>query len=530
MCLKSQAQIIIWEVSMTKYREILRLLSQGVSQRSIARSCGCSRNTVSKVLSQAQQKNVEWKDVLDLSDADIEKRHFAVQAQCGARKTPDYEYVHREMARSGVTLSLLWNEYCAQCRTNREIPFKYTQFCFYYRQFAFTTKATMHISRKPGEQTEVDWAGQMAEIVDRDSGEIIPAYIFVAVLSSSQYTYVEAFLRQDLECWIAAHNNAFHFFGGVTRILVPDNLKTGVTQSSWYNPIINKTYHEMAEHYGTAVIPARVRKPKDKPNAEGAVGVISTWILAALRNERFFSLAELNAAIREKLENFNRNPFKKKAGSRLTSFLEEEKITLQPLPISQYELAIWKVAIVQFNYHISVEKMHYSVPYEYIKHQVDVRITRQVIEVFYQNQRICSHPRLRGQEGQYSTVTEHMPSDHQQYVKWNGDRFIAWAAKVGPHTVIVVKVILAWHKVEQQGYRSCMALLKLADRYSIPRVEAACARALSFTPQPSYKNIATILKSGQDRLQNPPIADPPHGPDPDDHGFTRGADYYGGER
>ena len=257
------------------------------------------------------------------------------------------------------------------------------------------------------------------------------------------------------------------------------------------------------------------------------MGVISTWVLAALRNQRFFTLAELNAAIKAKLEIFNSNPFQKKAGSRLTSFLEEEKLALQPLPVSPYELAFWKVAVVQFNYHITVEKMYYSVPYEYIKHQVDVRITRQVVEVFYQNQRICSHPRLHGREGQYSTTVEHMPNDHQQYVKWNGERFIAWAEKVGPNTAIAVKAILASHKIEEQGYRSCMALLKLADRFSITRVEAACARALSYTPHPSYKNITTILKSGQDRLQNPPPTDPPPDPDGNDHGFTRGADYYG---
>jgi transposase len=384
----------------------------------------------------------------------------------------------------------------------------------------------MHIDRKPGEQTEVDWAGQTADIIDRDTGEIITAYVFVAVLSCSQYAYVEAFLRQDLECWIAAHVNAFQFFGGVTRILTPDNLKTGVDQAVWYTPVINKTYHEMAEHYGTAVIPARVRKPKDKPNAEGAVGIISTWILAALRQQKFFTLTELNAAMWDKLEIFNRNPFQKKTGSRLSVFLEEEKLALHPLPVSVYELAFWKVAVVQFNYHITVEKMHYSVPYEYIKHEVDVRLTRQVVEVFYHNHRICSHPRLYGREGQYSTITEHMPANHQQYLQWNGERFISWAEKVGQHTVTTVKAILASHKVEQQGYRSCMALLKLADRYSITRVEAACARALSYTPSPSYKNISTILKSGQDKLDQPQ-AQLPVDEKSDQYGFTRGAEYYG---
>jgi transposase len=511
---------------MTSYREILRLSAQGISQRSIARSCDCSRNTVARVMAQAQQRALEWSKIQDLTDGELSNLLFPNQIQPGSRKAPDCEYIHREMAKNGVTLSLLWQEYCEQCRINQEIPLQYTQYCYHYRQFAVTNKATMHINRKPGEQTEVDWAGQTGAIIDRDSGEIIPAYIFVAVLSCSQYAYVEAFLRQDLECWIAAHVNAFQFFGGATRILTSDNLKTGVSQASWYTPVINQTYHEMAEHYGTAVIPARVRKPKDKPNAEGAVGVISTWILAALRNQKFFTLTELNTAIREKLETFNRNPFQKKTGSRLTVFLAEEKQTLQPLPVSPYELAFWKVASVQFNYHITVEKMHYSVPYEYIKHPVEVRITRQVVEVFFHNHRVCSHPRLYGQEGQYSTVTEHMPVDHQQYVQWNSDRFVSWAEKVGPHTVTAIKAILASRKVEQQGYRSCIALLKLADRYSVTRLESACARALSYTPSPSYKNISTILQLGQDKLSQSKNETPPQ-EESDKYGFIRGADYYG---
>jgi transposase len=511
---------------MTGYREILRLSAKGISQRSIAKSCECSRNTVARILTQAQQQKVEWNMVRDLTDGEIYNKLFPNQIQSGLRKVPDCEYIHREMAKSGVTLSLLWNEYCEQCRINKEIPFKYTQYCYYYRQFVLTTKATMHITRKPGEQIEVDWAGQTAAVVDRDTGEIIPANIFVAVLPCSQYAYVEAFLRQDMECWIAAHVNTFQFFGGVTRILTPDNLKTGVDQVSWYTPVINRTYHEMAEHYGTAVIPARVRMPKDKATAEGTVGVISTWILAALRNRQFFSLAELNEAILDKLAIFNSKPFQKKTGSRLSVFLEEEKHALQSLPVSAYELAFWKIAIVQFNYHITIEKMHYSVPYEYIKHQVDVRITRKVVEVFFHNHRICSHPRLYGREGQYSTVTEHMPADHQKYLQWNSERFISWAEKVGLQTVIVVKAILAAHKIEQQGYRSCMALLKLADRYSVTRVEAACARALSYTPSPSYKNISTILKSGQDKLNQSKTEMPPNDGS-DQYGFTRGADYYG---
>lgn len=294
---------------MTKYREILRLSSIGLSQRSIAASCGCSRNTVQEVLARAQVQDLAWPLPEDVAEADLQYLLFPEKAQRSSRKIPDVEYLHRELAKSGVTLSLLWHEYCESCRLSREIPLKYSQFCNHYRKYATTTKATMHIQRKPGEQMEVDWAGQTASLVDVDTGEILPVYIFVAALSSSQYAYVEGFLSQNQESWINAHINTFAYFGGVTKILVPDNLKTGVERSDWYSPTINKSYQEMAEHYGTAVVPARVRKPKDKATVEGTVGNISTWILAALRQQKFFTLAEMNAAISEKLAAFNEKPF-----------------------------------------------------------------------------------------------------------------------------------------------------------------------------------------------------------------------------
>ena len=510
---------------MTNYREILRLNSQGISQRSIAASCACSRNTVAKVLSLAQEIDVAWPLREGISDNDLHRLFFPEAAAPPSRKRPDYEYIHKEMAKCGVTLSLLWSEYCESCRQSNEIPLMYSQFCHYYQQFTVKNKVTMHIHRKPGEQIEVDWAGQTTPVIDRVTGEIINAYVFIGVLSSSQYAYVEAFLSQNQECWIAAHVNMYKFFGGVTRILVPDNLKTGVEKASWYSPVINKVYQEMAEHYGTAVIPARVRRPKDKPNAEGSVKIISTWILAALRNQQFFSLAELNSTIKEKLLALNCKPFQKKEGSRLSVFLEEEKPMLLPLPAAPYELATWKIATVQFNYHISVEKMHYSCSYEYIKQKVDVRITQNVVEVFFNNLRICSHPRLYGRPGQYSTVTAHMPEDHKKYTQWNAERFIVWGESIGPNTAVTVKAILSSHKVEQQGYRSCMGLLKLADKYSVVRLEAACCKALSYTPKPGYQNIKTILTTGQDKV---PVekASPPTD-DSASHGFTRGAGYYG---
>jgi hypothetical protein len=348
------------------------------------------------------------------------------------------------------------------------------------------------------------------------------------VLPFSQYAYVEAFPSMKQESWIAAHVNMFQFFCGVSRILVPDNLKTGVIKTDWHNPEINKVYREMSEHYNTAIIPARVHKPKDKASVESTVGNISTWIIAALRNEKFFTLTELNKSIRSKLINFNSKPFQKKEGSRLSIFLGEEKSMLLPLPATPFELATWKQATVQFNYHIQVEKMHYSVPHEYIKYIVDVRITKNVIEVFYNNHRLCSHPRLYGHIGQYSTMEEHMPEDHQKYLKWNSSRFIAWAEKVGPSTTITIKSILASYRVEEQGYKSCMGLLKLADKYSLSRLEAACARVLYYTPHPSYKSVKSILTTGQDKLT---IETKKHDIDETEaFGFTRGAEYYGGKK
>lgn len=510
---------------MTKYREILRLQSLGINQTGIAKSCGCARKTVRKVLNRAKELDISWPLPVDTTDAELEKRFFPNQSALqSSRKYPDYDYIDKEMMRNGVTLKLLWHEYCMECRQINQLPLMYSQFCYHYQQYSEKKRATMHIPRKPGEQIEVDWAGDSAYVVDRDTGEVIPAYIFVGVLSYSLYTYVEAFFSMNKESWIAAHVHMYQFFGGVTRILVPDNLKTGVDHADWYNPEINSTYQEMAEHYNTAIIPARVRRPQDKPAVEGAVGVVSTWIIAALRNEKFFSLPELNREIGVKLDAFNRKPFQKKESSRYHIFLGEKPF-LTPLPATPYELADWKTATVQFNYHIAVDKMYYSVPYEYIKQKVEVRLTPNVVEVFYHNNRISSHKRLYGPPGQYSTIEAHMPADHQQYLKWDGNRFIEWADKIGINTVITVKSILASSRVEQQGYKSCMGLLKLADKYSVERLEAACKRALSYTPHPSYKMVKNILTTGQDKVTNEPSSHQDHS-DPDHYGYTRGAGYY----
>lgn len=360
--------------------------------------------------------------------------------------------------------------------------------------------------------------------VDPDTGEIIKAYIFVGVMTYSQYAYVEACMDMKQKSWINAHIHMYEYFGGVARILVPDNCKTAVVHNGGFkDQQINETYQEMAEHYGTAIIPARVRPPKDKPNAEGTVGNISTWITAALRNEQFFSPAELNRAIRDKLELFNQRLFQKKEGSRRSLFLGEEKPLLAPLPAARFELSDWKTATVQFNYHISVDGMLYSVPYEYIKKKVDVKVTDTTIEIFYNHNRIASHRRLKGRTGQYSTVTEHMPEDHQKYLEWNGDRLRKWAERIGINTYTAVNAVLTSKGVEQQTYRSCMGLLKLAEKYSDALLEAACKKALSYTASPSYKSIKNILVTGSDKLASKTTDTKAT---QKARGITRGADYY----
>ena len=507
---------------MTNYREILRLRSLGLNHSQIAESMDIARQTVVSTLQRAASQSLDWQAAESLSDSELSAKLFPPVGVGFGYKMPDYEFIHRELAKSGVTLQLLWFEYCDKCRDAGEIPYQLTQFKKYYRDYVVKTKATMHINRKPGEIMEVDWTGQTAKLIDTDTGEEIDAYVFVAALPYSGYAYVEAFLSQKQDAWIAAHVNAYGFFGGVTRILVPDNLKTGVVKNTKIETVLNKTYQELAEHYGTAIIPARIRAPKDKPTVEGTVGNISTFILAAIRSQRFFSLREMNAVIREKLHAFNHKAFQKKEGSRASVFAEERTFLL-PLPKNAFELATWKIATVQYNYHVSVDAQFYSVPYEYIKRKVDVRLTRNVVEIFFEGIRVCSHVRLYGRQGQYSTQEAHMPPNHQQYTQWNGDRFRKWAAKIGENATVIVEVILTGYKVEQQGYRACMALLKMADTYTPERLEAACEKALSYTPRPGYKTIQAILKSGQDKISEKSAALS----DPSPFGFTRGADYYG---
>ncbi len=513
---------------MTKYREILRLKALGFSERNIALSVPCSRNTVSKVLKSANEKEISWPLPDELTDAALQEKLFSKKASVETKRKPNCAYVRNELLKNGVTKKLLWTEYIEECRLNGDEPLMYAQFCYYIQQDEQKRRATMHINRKPGEQVEVDWAGDPAYIIDPDTGEIVEAHIFVGVMTYSQYTFVEAFIDEKQASWITAHVHMYNYFGGIAKLLVPDNCKTAVIHNKgWYTQELNTVYHEMAEHYGTAIIPARVRKPQDKPNAEGNVNHISTWIVAALRNEQFFSLAELNSAIRVKLLEFNEKLFQKKEGSRLELFRDEELPLLASLPSTPYELAEWKQATVQFNYHISVAKMLYSIPYEYIGRKVDIKVTDKTIEVFYNRNRIASHRRLYGRFGQYSTIVEHMPKDHQEYLEWNGDRFRKWSKSIGPSTYKVIDAILTSRRVEQQNYRACMGVLKLADKYSVDRLESACTKALTFTAQPSYKSVKNILTTSADKQSV--TSDTKPETTHNKYGITRGASYYGGQ-
>ena len=516
---------------MTKYREILRLAALGFSERNIALSCGVSRNTVARVTKAAKEKDISWP--LDDSQTDKALETVLFPKDSSKEKTdrpmPDFAYIRKELLRNGVSKKLLWTEYCEICRMDGKEPLMYSQFCYYIQQDEQKRRATMHIPRKPGEQVEVDWAGDPAHIIDPDTGEITDAWIFVGAFSYSQYAYAEAFINEKQKSWITANIHMLEFFGGVPRIIVPDNCTTAVnhSQSDWYTPKLNTVYHEMAEHYGVAIIPARVRKPKDKPGAEGNVGNISTWITAALRNEQFFSLSELNQAIRKKLNAYNARDFQKKEGSRLSLFLGEEKPLLASLPATRFEMCEWRESTVQFNYHIAVDKMYYSVPHQYIKDKVDVRVTDSTIEVFYHNDRIASHKRIYGRPGQYSTVTAHMPEDHQKYLEWNGDRFRRWAETIGINTAKVINGLLTSGRVEQQSYRACMGLLKLAEKHTPQKLEKACEKALQYSSSPSYKSVNNIIVNLR---QDASETDAPQEKKTNSYGITRGAGYYGGNR
>jgi len=461
---------------MSKIKEILRLANiDRLSLNAIGKSVGCSHNTVKGILKRAETAGLTWAETEALGDEDINCRIYGEKRRTvEARPEPDIEYIDRELRRPGVNLSLLWHEY----KLVNPDGLQYTQFCERYRKWAGVRDVSLHIYHKAGEKMFVDWAGDTMNVIDPSTGELMPAWIFVAVIGTSGYPYVEAFPSKEKENWITAHRNAFEYYGGLPLILVPDNDKSAVTAATRYEPELNRTYQEMAEHYDLAVIPARVRKPKDKPKVEKGVGDIQTWIMAALRNCRFFSFAELNAAIRRKLREFSDRPYQKLEGSRRSVFLEYDKPALRPLPSAPYEYADWSRATVNTDYHIEVFKQYYSVPYTYAGQKVDVRIGQKVVEIFQGGLRLCSHRRLHGKPRQYATCTEHMPENHKAYLGMNRDNLTEWAENIGENTAELVGKIFDRVRVEQQAYRSCQGLMRIVKTYGVSATEDACAVAL----------------------------------------------------
>ena len=395
------------------------------------------------------------------------------------------------------------------------------QYCTRYRKFCQTLDLPMRQRHKAGEKLFVDFCGQTMSIVDQKTGKVREADIFVAVLGASNYTYVEACWSQNLPSWVMAHVRAFQFFGGVPRLLVCDNLKAGVVVANRYEPEANRTYEDMAAHYGCALLPARVRKPKDKAKVEKGVQDVERRILAALRHHTFFSINELNRAIAGMLEHYNERPFQKLEGSRLSLFEQLDKPALQPLPTQPYEYAQWKKARVNVDYHIAFEGNYYSVPYQLVNQTIDVRATDTGVECFHKSKRVASHLRLQ-RKGQYATVTAHMPKNHQDYVEWTPKRLVRWAEKTGPQTVLVVENILRARPHPQQGFRACLGIMRLGKEYGHERLEAACTRALAVNAV-NFRSIESILKSGLDKR---PLPQRVPEKEPVAHDNIRGPEYY----
>jgi transposase len=416
--------------------------------------------------------------------------------------------VHRELRRPGVTLQLLHLEY----KERAPGGYQYSQFCRHYRRWQRHLDVVMRQEHRAGEKLFVDFAGQTVPVVDPKTGAITQAELFVAVLGASNYMYAEAFPSQELPHWIAGHVHAFEFMQGCPRIVVCDNLRSGVTRAHRYEPEVNATYLEMATHYRAAVIPARSHKPRDKAKVEVGVLIAERWILARLRNRTFFSLAELNAAVHELVEWLNRRPFKKMAGSRLSLFEELERPVLRPLPARPYEYATWRRATVNIDYHIEVDRHYYSVPYQLVGEVCDARLTVAVVEVLLRGRRVASH---RRSYRPYAHTTErgHMPDSHRRHLEWTPGRIIRWAQRSGPATATLVEGILNSRPHPEQGFRSCLGILRLGRRYGGERLESACQRALALHAF-SYRSVESILKNGLDQqplpTPAPTIADRQH--------------------
>jgi len=506
---------------MRKLKEVLRLHSLGLSQHQIARSCSISQSTVHEYVSAAQAAGVSWPLAEDWGDQQIERALFPQRpAPAVWRKhpEPDWAQIDQDLrAHKDLTLQLVWQE---QREANPE-GYGYSRFCDLYRRWLKKLDLVLRQEHRAGEKMFVDYAGATIPIHDAESGNVHEAAVFVAVLGASSYTFAEATRGQDLRNWIGSHTRACEFFGGVTEVVVPDNLKSAVTHPSYYEPDLNPTYRDWGEHYGVAIIPARPYRARDKAKAEVGVQVVQRWIVAALRKRKFFSVAEVNQAIGGLLVRLNQRPFRKRPGSRATLFAQLDQPALKPLPAARYQFGEWEKARVNLDYHIEVERHFYSVPYALVHQEVEVHVTGDTIEILHRGVRVASHVRC-WEAAKASTLPEHMPKAHQKHVGRTPSRLIEDAQRVGPVTGELVEAILAAKRHPEQGYRSCLGILRLAKTYPVERMEAAARRCLRARAY-NFASMDSILKNQLDRLPLP--GDPPS-PPVVEHDNIRGAGYF----
>ena len=490
-------------VSMRKIREVLRLrFAQKLSQRAIGQSLSLSTGAVNSYLNRTRLAGLTWPLPDGLSDAQLETLLYPPPPAVAAdqRPVPDWAVVHRELRRPNMTLALLWEEYRAG--PGAQDGFGYSWFCDLYREWAARPKPTLRQVHPAGERVFVDFAGSTMEVIDGASGEIRRAEIFVGVLGASSYIFAEAAWSQSLPDWIALHVNMLAALGGVPRQIVSDNLRAGITKACFYEPTVNRTYADMASHYGTAVIPARPYKPRDKAKVEVGVQIVQRWILARLRNQRFFSLAELNLAIRDLTAQLNDRTMRGWGTTRRALFEQLDRPALRPLPPTPYEYADWKRCRVSLDYHVEIEKHFYSVPFRLLREQVDARITAKTVEIFHRGKLVAAHARSQ-RPYRPTTVPDHMPSSHRRYRDWTHERILREAAAVGVDTAALAELILRSRPHPEQGFRSCIGILSLAKRYGAERLDAACARALTLGTR-SYGSVAAILKNAQEQKQANP--------------------------
>jgi len=487
-------------LSMTKLLEILRLrIGEKRSLRETGQSVKCSASKVHNVVVRFKALGLDWPLDPSVDEAVLESLIYdSLEKPVGTKVTPDLAYIHHEMHRKGVTLYLLWQEYKEK---HPENGYQYSHFGQLYRQYKKKLSPSMRQTHKAGEKVFVDWSGDGIEITDSETGEVWKAPLFVGALGASGYAYITAKSNRQSRNWIACHCEMYEFFGGVPEVTVPDNEKTGVTNPCLYEPDLNPTYHHMARHYKTTMMPARPRKPKDKAIVENAVLNAQRWILAALRNHTFFSVAQANEAIAAKLVEYNDRKMQLIDTTRSKLFAQLDRPALKPLPPQRYEFADWSEPKVHIDYHVLVDKHRYSVPYQYIGERVDASRTRSIVEIFFKGKRIAVHRRLY-QSKEPSTQKEHMPSHHREFGDWSPERFLRWAEKTGPFARQVIENNLNGRRFPEQSYQTCLGILRLEKRYGNARLEAACKRAL-FIRSVSYRSINSILENGLDKKELP---------------------------